>query len=638
MSTVASPRLFAEFPESTPADWRQAAEESLDGAPFEKKLITRTPEGIDLQPIYNREDTARLAEAWPGLPPYGRGDAPLGRRTSGWHICQEPNTADLSAFNAALLKDLKCGQNAVSLPLFGSGLAGDAGLSLESAEDVDRALRGVDVSAVPLFVHAGVWALPTANRIIQWLDRQGRAAADLHGGILADPIGELLHTGSLPVTFEFACDDMARLQRLARREDLAVRTVGVNAAVWAEAGASAVQELAFGLAAGVEYLRAFNQRGVSADEAAPGFLFTYALGSNLFMEISKLRAARLLWSRAVQAAGGGLEAQRLVCHGRTTRWNKTVLDPHVNLLRATTEAFAGIVGGCDGLTVGAFDECVRPADDFSRRLARNIQIILDEECQLGRVVDPAGGSYYVETLTAQLAAKAWSLFQDIERKGGLVTALRAGHPQALVAKTAAERLAATESRRDGIIGTNLHPNLREKLPAVSFTPRPAVTAGEVTITPLVARRRAEPFEALRRRTEAFLAANGTRPKVFLAAFGPRKQHAARAEFSAGFFAAGGFEAVSGKSSDTAEAAAQAALASGAPVVVLCSTDDTYPALVPAAAQALKASAKPPIVVLAGLPATPELQQQFKSAGVDEFIHIRANCARVLSGFLDTLGL
>jgi methylmalonyl-CoA mutase len=432
---------------------------------------------------------------------------------------------------------------------------------------------------------------------------------------------------------------MAQLVRQVQREGLALRTLGINAAQWAEAGANAVQELAFGLATGVEYLRALDQRGLTADEAGPRFLFTYALGSNLFMEIAKLRAARLLWARAVGAAGGGPEAQRLVCHGRTTRWNKTVLDPHVNLLRTTTEAFAGIVGGCAGLQVGTFDECIRPPDDFSRRLARNIQIILAEECQLGRVVDPAGGSWYVETLTVQLAAKAWTLFQEIERRGGMGAALKAGYPQGLVEKTAADRQAATETRRDGIIGTNLHPNLREKLPAaMAIQPTQAAVAGAVTVKPLVPRRRAEPFEALRRRTEALLARTGARPKVFLATFGSRKQHAARAEFSAGFFAAGGFDTVSAKSSDTPEAAAQAALASGAAVVVLCSTDETYPVLVPPCAQALKAAAKPPVVVLAGLPATPELQQQFKSAGVDEFIHIRANCAKLLAGVLDQLGL
>ena len=659
MSTTATTKnqpLFADFPAASPADWRKAAEEALDGAPFEKKLITRTYEGIDLRPIYTKEDTAKLPESWPGLPPYMRGSDPLGQRAQGWSICQAPDGTDAAAFNAALLRDLKCGQNAVSLPLHPAvrlgldpakaGLSAERGLTLTSVEDVDRALRGVDLSAVPVFAQAGVAAGAVTALIKSWLKSQGRPATDLHGAILADPLGELVNAGALPVSLEKAYDEMAQLEGAVRKDGLALRTFGVNAALWAEVGANAVQELAFGLAAGVEYLRAMNKRGLTVDQAAPRFLFSYALGSHLFMEISKLRAARLLWARAVEAAGGSSEAQRLVCHGRTTRWNKTVLDQHANLLRTTTEAFAGIVGGCAGLQVGTFDEVIRPGDDFSRRLARNIQIILDEECQLGRVVDPAGGSYYVETLTVELAAKAWALFQEIERKGGLAAALAEGYPQSLVEKTATERMNSAEARRDGIIGTNLHPNLREKLPAVEGCckgpcgcgQKITVDAGLPTVKRLVPRRRAEPFEALRCRTEEQLTKTGARPQVFLATFGPRKQHAARAEFSAGFFAAGGFEAVSGKSAETPEAAAQAALASGAPVVVLCSTDETYPTLVPATVQALKASAKPPIVVLAGMPATPELQKQFTDAGVDEFIHVRANCAKVLAGFLDKLGL
>ncbi len=627
MSTTTAPQaLFAEFPVATPADWRKAAEEFLAGAPFEKKLITRTPEGIDLQPIYTQEDTSGLSEMWPGLPPYVRGSDPLGSRVEGWHICQEPGDTEPAAFNAALLHDLQRGQNAISLP---SRLAGKLGV----------ALKDVDLVAVPLFIRAGATASSVVATLTDLAKTQGHAATELKGAVLADPIDELASAGTLSAGLDQAFDDMARLMRQAKQENLALRTVGVNAAAWAEAGANAVQELAFGLATGVEYLRALDKRGLTADETAPRFLFTFALGSNLFMEIAKLRAARLLWARAVGAAGGESDAQRLVCHGRTTRWNKTVLDPHVNLLRTTTEAFAGIVGGCTGLQVGTFDECIRTPDDFSRRLARNIQIILAEECQLGRVVDPAGGSWYVETLTHQLAEKAWALFQEAERRGGMVAALNEGYPQVLVEKTAAERLAATATRRDGIIGTNLHPNLREKFPPVESTAASAPSASAVSgFKRLVPRRRAEAFEALRRRSEAHLEKTGSRPQVFLAGFGPRKQHAARAEFSSGFFAAGGFESVPGKGFETPEAAAQAALASGAPVVVLCSTDETYPVLVPPCVQALKAAAKPPIVVLAGMPATPELQQQFKTAGVDEFIHIRANCEKVLAGFLSQIGL
>ncbi|MBI5690867.1 MAG: acyl-CoA mutase large subunit family protein [Verrucomicrobia bacterium] len=702
MSSSTAEHLFAGFSPASDADWRRAAEESLEGAPFEKKLVTRTAEGIDLQPIYSRTDGEKLGpdSLWPGLPPYVRDARPLGSRAGGWLVCQDLGALPPDEFNAALRDALGRGQNAVVLPLDsatrrGSDPAiaqpsevGDIGLSLSTLEDADRALRGVELGAVPVFASAGIAALEVTALLSAWMKRQGKTGAALHGGVLGDPLGEWLRAGRLPMDLGLALDDLGTLTSWVQREGWNLRTIGVDAAAWSDAGAHAVQELAFGLATGVAYVRAMQERGLEVGVSAPRVLFTFGLGSNLFLEVAKLRAARLVWARAMQVAGGGPEAQRLECHGRTTRWNKTVLDPHVNLLRTTTEAFAGVIGGCAGLQVGAFDDCYRTSDDFSRRLARNIQIILAEECQLGRVVDPAGGSWYVETLTRQLAAKAWGLFQDIEGRGGMFAAVKAGYPQALVEKTAADRIAAVEGRRDGVIGTNLHPNLRERIPPAggrTTAPRPSalgrtdaversafahlatcgreslpealqeafrdgVTLGAAVLAvdrerspspevkPLVARRRAEPFEALRRRSEAWLQRTGGRPKVFLAGVGPRKQHAARHDFSQAFFAAGGFEPVAGRGLDTAETAAKAALESGAPIVVLCSTDDTYPALVPVFAAALKAAPKPPVVVLAGLPASPELQQQFKAAGIDEFIHLRANCAKLLSTFQDQLGL
>ena len=712
MKTEASPSLFAEFPPPAPTDWRRVAEESLDGAPFEKKLVTRTPEGIDLQPIYTRADAGLAAGEWPGLPPYGRGAEALGARAHGWQICQELPYGRPEEFNAALLQDLNRGQNSVNL-LFDiatrlgldpdearPGDVGGCGLSLATLDDLNRALRGVDLAAVPVYAQAGVSALPLTAMFLSALAEQGKRPTDLHGAILSDPYAEWLGRGTLTCPLETAYDDMALTTDWATRSGSPLRTVGVAANHWADAGGSAVHELAFGLATGVDYLRALGERHITAGRAAPRFLFTFSSGSHLFMEIAKFRAARLLWERAVTATGAAAETGRLFFHARTSLWNKTALDPHVNLLRATTEAFAAVVGGCASLHVAPFDECHRVPDDFSRRLARNIQIILAEECQLGRVVDPAGGSWYVESLTRQLAAKAWTLFQDVERRGGMAAAIREGFPQETVDRLAAERLGAVESRRDGIIGTNLHPNLKER-PAESNLPdydalaaararqvwayrqmtapeRDAevlarladlltatpvakmriLTAafshgatlgevgkvlragrtGEAMVARLHIRRRSEPFEKLRRRAENHLARTGARPQVFLANFGPRKQHAARADFSAGFFAAGGFEVRSGPGFDTPLAAAASVLEAAATIVVICSSDDTYPALVPPLAVALKALPNPPLVVLAGLPATPELQQQYRVAGVDEFIHLRANCAQLLSRFQDRLGL
>ena len=712
MTTTAHEKLFEDFPATSAAEWRKAAEEFLGGAPFEKKLVTRTPEGIDLQPIYTRHDWEKLPlqATWPGLPPYLRDSAALGSRSNGWKIAQELPFGRPDEFNRALIQDLNQGQNCVHL-LFDAATRlgldpdprqpreiGGRGLSLATLDDVKRALRGVDLTAVPVHASSGISAASIAALLAASLAEQGMKPSALHGAVLSDPIAEWIGRGDLPGGLSAAYDEMAALTEWASSDRIPLTTVGVQANLWADAGGSAVHELAFGLATGIEYLRELVRRKLTVNRSAPRFLFTHSLGSHFFIEIAKLRAARVLWSRAVGAAGGGPDAQRLLTHGRTSLWNKTVLDPHVNLLRTTAEAFAGIMGGCSSIAVAPFDECFRVPDDFSRRLARNIQIILAEECQLNRVVDPVGGSWYVETLTLQLADKAWTLFQEVERKGGMAAALRAGFPQEAVSNSAQDRISRVESRMDGVIGTNLHPNLGESmapvqpphiaplaagrstpisndrtppgtgraagasnwLQALSSAPPSARMAaridaflngaslGEVTrvlrsgqpdepaVATVCARRRSESFEAIRRRSDACKERTGARPKVFLANLGPRKQHGARAAFSSGFLAAGGFEVIGNSGFDTPEAAAAAAIESKAPIVVICSTDETYPQLVPPLAQALKASTRKPRVILAGFPAAQA--DAFRKAGVDDFIHVRANCAQMLAALQDQLGL
>jgi methylmalonyl-CoA mutase len=624
-------RLFAEFPEVSDAEWRRAAEEALEGAPFEKKLVTRTPEGIALQPIYTRRDAETWSGGgeWPGLPPFTRGAEPLGARAHGWWIAQEISAATPAEFNGAILEALPRGQNAVALTPE-QCWADEASLA--------TAWAGVDLAAVPLLARAEDRLDEFAPAFFAHVRTARLPLKALHGGILADPIAAWLRHGGLTRPWDDALGAMAEITADIAHAHSPLRTIGLDASLWTDAGADAAQELGFALASGVEYLRALDARGLGVDVAGPRVLATFGLGSHFFLQIAKLRAARWLWARAIRAAGGGADAQRLRCHARTTRWNKSTLDPHVNLLRATSEAFAGIAGGATGLHVEPFDALPGPPSALGERLARNLQIILAEECQLGRVVDPAGGSWFVETLTRQLAEKAWEVFQDIEARGGMAAAIRAGYPQARVAEAARARLEAVETRREGLIGVNLHPNPREEVRAP--VPRPGIAPRERVepVEALPARRRADPFEELRRRVAAGAARTGARPKVFLAQFGPRKQHAARAEFSSGFFAAGGFEIAPGPAFEAIEPAAAAARASGAPIVVLCSTDETYPELAPAFARALKAGPAAPLVVLAGLPATPELQAQFRAAGVDEFIHLRANCARLLAGFLDRLGL
>ncbi len=663
-----------EFPAATYEEWRQAAEESLKGAPFDKKLITSTPEGIKLQPIYRKEDLEALAlpESWPGLPPYVRGSAASGFKSRPWLIAQELPFGCLGKFNEALKSDLMRGQNAVAvLPDAATrrgldpdeaacGEVGVCGLSLASLDDASRAFGGVDLQAAPVLMFAGASALPMAGLLSAQAGEKG-----FSGAVLADPLTEWARDGRLDVSLDDALSELGTVSKWA--VDKGIRTAGIQASLWADAGGTSVEELAFGLATGAAYFRALATAGVPADEIAPRFVMALSLGSNLFMQIAKIRAARLLWDRMVGAFG--VKPSPLFIHGRTSIFNKSVLDPHTNMLRATAEGFSGVIGGVDSMHLAAFDEPARTPDEFSTRIARNIHIILAEECGFAEVADAAGGSWYVESLTVELAKKAWELFQKVESLGGMAVALREGFPQAAVAASAKARLDAVSKRREAVLGVNLFPNPSEtplvpnpddsgKKWAARSEKMASIRKGGVTIASATVEEVAKAFQngatlgevvrALPRkgadlpeipRVRVIRAAEGYEalraaavknpPQVWLAKFGPPKQSKARADFSSGFFAAGGYDVrqqtAGAKSVD--EALGQA-VASKAQVVVLCSTDDTYPEIVPAFVPALKAQMPGAKIILAGYPA--DQIDAHKASGVDDFIHLKVDCLAFLT--------
>lgn len=612
------------------AQWRKTVEAELKGVPFEKKLVTRTPEGTALQPLYTRLDLAGVPDlgATPGAAPFLRGTAASGAAGRTWEYCQEIPAATAADFNRALLGALMQGQNSVSLP---------AKFAVDSATAA-QALDKVAIDCVPVHLEAGAVAQPVASNYLAAVQARGIPKAKLTGSVTADPLGVWVQNGKLASPLAAQLDALAEWTSAAQASAPALRTIGVSTVAWSDAGATATQELAFALAAGVEYLRELARRDVAVATTAARMRFTFAVGPQFFSEIAKFRAFRLLWARVMVAFGAGAAAKDVVVHARTGTWNKTLHDVHVNMLRVTTEACSAALGGVDSLHVSPYDEVCGASDEISQRIARNVHTLLAEEFHFTDTSDPAGGSWYVEKLTDDFARRAWKLFQEIEALGGYAAALRAGMPQKLVNASAADKDDAISKRRAGLIGTNLFPNLREKPPVVK-TPAAAaaVTDGCEEIAIVKARRAAEGFEELRRAADGFAQRTGARPKVFVAKIGPVKQHKARADFTAGFFAVGGFEMAGKAAFETAEAAAQAAVASGAPIAVLCSTDETYPELVPAFGKALKA-AKPEVAfVLAGLPADAALTTAFREAGVDEFIHVRANVREVLAKFLKKIG-
>lgn len=674
--------LFADFTPTTYDEWYETTIQSLKGKPF-ARLIAQTYEGIDVQPIYNAADMVDLPylETLPGQFPFVRGTKADGYLAKPWLIAQEIAYGSPQQVNEALRHDLAQGQTAVNLipdRAARQGLdpdqvnqedVGHRGVSLCTVTDFAVALAGVDLAKTPLFVRSGSGALPLAALLLA--ARRGDLLS-LHGCLEADPIGELVHHGTLPLPLDKAFDELTMLVRGLSQVAPHCQAMMIHGYPYAHGGSNAVQELAFVLGTAVAYLRALQERGLDVNSAALSMQFAFSIGGDFFMEIAKLRAARMLWAQVVQAFGGEAEAQKMVLHGRTQRHNKTFTDAYVNMLRVTTEAFAAAVGGVDSLHVAPFAAEVGSPDEFSRRIARNTQVILQEEANLKHLIDPAGGSWYVEWLTDQVAQRAWALFQEVEKQGGLVAALQSGWVQAQVAETAAARVQNLAVRKDILVGTNLYANPDEQplprdhtdyesfyrvrcsfvsavrnvaygtriaptdLNALVLAAENGATLGQITaalrhdhaaqdrptITAIPWRRVAEPFEQLR----AAANAAAERPRIFLITMGSLRQHKARADFARDFFVVGGFEIVYPDGFDEMETAVAAALADGAQAVVICSTDETYPVLVPPLVQSLKAANPDMTILLAGYPK--EQVESHKAAGIDAFIYLGADCLAV----------
>jgi methylmalonyl-CoA mutase len=630
--------------ESALAIWRKTVEVELKGAPFDKKLLTKTFEGITLQPLYTRADLAgreahlaALAKA-PGETPFLRGTRPAGYATGSWEVAQEIAAATAEEFNAKLREDLMGGQNAAVLRL--DSPARPEGLPLEAPGVLDTALKGVALQAIPVHINAGADATRVANLLVALAGSRGVDGGNLSGSLTADPLDVWAAAGALPLPLSAAYEALAAWTKRAAVVAPSLRTIGVDARLWAECGGSAVLELGCALAAAVEYLRELRDRGVPLEASVPRLRVTFGAGPQFLMETAKFRAWRPLLVRAVVALGGeaALVGEAAV-NAATTRWDKTRLDAHVNMLRVTTEAFSAVLGGVDSLHIAPFDtlDGIGGGDSFSRRVARNVHTILGEEFGVTAPADPAGGSWCVESLTDELARKAWAQFQQFEAAGGFAASLRAGIPQKLAAAGAKEKAQAVGARRLGVVGTNLFPNLKET-PLAPLAKRPVTGSwSQERIEPAALFRASAGFENLRDAAAAHAKRSGKRPRVFLAKMGPLAQHKARADFSAGFFAPGGFEMIAKQTFATAEEAAKAAAESGAEVAVLCSSDETYPELVPAFSSAVKVAKPGVTLVLAGLPAEKSQQEAFAAAGIETFIHLRAPVEETLASILKKIG-
>jgi len=602
--------LAAAFPEPSREDWLSAVDKVLRGKPFDKVLVGATADGLDVQPLYTAADV-------------DGDDSPLrpdrDRLARGWDVRQRHDGDDLGARNAAILHDLERGVTSVEL-----AEAASPWTTATLAEALDGVL--LDLAPVALTPHHDIAAATALAEV----NVEAGAAASARSWLGLDPVGAgargLAHD-EIPDLLDATAAAAAELaHRLPHG-----RLFTVDTTRHADAGATEAQELAWALATGVASLRALEAAGLEVGRAADTIAFRMAADADQFLTLASVRTLRSLWRRVLDACGLDPDAHPAAIQAVTSRSMYSRRDPWVNMLRATTATFGAAVGGADAITVLPFDAAVGATDAFGRRTARNTQLLLLEESHLARLVDPAAGAWFVESLCGRLAEAAWEEFRAIEADGGMVAAWGTGRIRAAIDTAWEQRDRRLAGRREPITGVSEFPLLDESLLERAPAPAPADPAG------LPLRRLAEPFEALRDAADRHLATTGRRPTVFLAALGELAVHTARSTWIANLAAVGGVATVGGDADGSASPLeAEARFADqDSPVAVICSSDAVYAERAAATATALK-EAGAVRVVLAGAPGS--LRDELDAAGVDEYWHVGVDVVDALSRLHDTLGV
>ncbi|MFQ5569019.1 MAG: methylmalonyl-CoA mutase family protein [Rhodothermales bacterium] len=622
--------LFHAFPPVSSEAWHRKVLEDLKGADFEQCLVWKPLEGFQVQPYYRTEDLASLQGK------ATQSDASFQRAENQWHIRQDISLPDLPAAHRRACEALT--QGATSLGFVLATSAGDRfGIPVSSQTDFERLLETIPLEGTPVHFNGISAVPPVIDMLLHEAARRGLDVVSLSGSAAYDPFSRLVRHGRFDVAA--ALDESVRIMERVEPLRANLHVLLADTEQYHEAGATAVHELAFALATASEYLARGTDHDLTVTQLARRLRFRMPVGTSYFMEIAKFRALRRLFALLVQAYDQ--ESAPLYCfiEAVTSRWSLTRYDQHTNLLRATTQAAAAIIGGCDELTIRPFDLTNEHPSDDAFRLARNIQLILKHEAHLDAVSDPAAGSYYLELLTDRLAERAWTLFQHIEARGGFLQTLRSGFIQDTLRRARLQRADDIATRRRVLVGTNQYPNVEESLlqsgPSTQ-APLPPVSQEALTVEPIPAMRAGEPFETLRLRTERFTLRTGRRPSVLLVPFGHPGSANARAVFSRNFFGCAGFDILEAPPSLTVDQAWADASNQQVDIVVLCSSDDDYQTAIPKLAEIVKSEVRPLFLVVAGYPKASI--HALKSAGVDDFIHRGQNLLETLSSYQERLGI
>ena len=667
-------KLFEEFPPVSEKEWKDQIVKDLKGREFEK-LIWKTYEDIDVNPFYTEKSLnplKHLLNSLPGEFPFVRGAEST---NNDWNINQEIREPEIKLANSLALNSLNGGADSLT---FNCEIQNEeySGTPIQNKEDMALLLNGIDIEKVPIHFKCSIGTIGILSLFINEAKKRGISPQKLSGSIDTDPLKDLTLDGYFSRGEQTSFNELRTLMSYLSDFMPDYKAFKVHSSQFHNSGASITQELAFTLASGVEYLDRLTETGLTPDQISQQMSFSFSIGSNYFMEIAKLRAARLLWAQIMEQFAPKDESSKfMVIEIRTSTWNKTLYDPYVNLLRGTVEAMAGVSGGAGSIIVRPFDSEYKTPDEFSLRMARNTQLVLKSESYLDRVKDPCAGSYYIENLTNSIAQGSLKLFQKVEEEGGFLKSLKSGVIQNEIEKTGKIRDMNIAIRRDTFLGVNQYPNseenmlpnIQERKPGTTLTKSgnkinayeklsiqytteylagDNVYAGDVLIQNsqepefrikvLKPYRGAEAFEEIRLATERYIKETGHKPKVFLLTTGSPSMSSARASFSSNLFGCAGFEIINNIGFDTPQEGVKAALENNADIVVICSSDDEYPNVAPLISTELKKANAKIKVMIAGNPK--DHIKELEQAGVDDFIHVRSNALETLKKYQEILGI
>ncbi|MBR6066189.1 MAG: methylmalonyl-CoA mutase small subunit [Bacteroidales bacterium] len=627
-------KLFQEFPPVPTQEWEDVIIKDLKGADYEKKLVWKTQEGFNVRPYYRADNLndIKYLDSKPGEFPFVRGT----KDNNNWFIHHGICCCDGDYKKANATAKMLLTKGIESLGFYIDNT------KVQTKADFEALLADIKLDKTPVtFIGCCLKTMETLKNFLAYVDSLGIDKNEVRANFDFNPLRNLTNKG-------FLCEDKA-FKLLAECVKMAkdykrVRVICVDGYTFNSAGASSVQELAFTLSEGSEYLSRLTDEGLTAEEVAKKMVFLFGVGSTYFMEIAKFRAARMLWANIVEAYGSNSEcAKKMQIAATTSEWNQTVYDAYVNMLRGTTEAMSAIIAGVDYLEVLPYDYPFEVPTGFSNRIARNVQTILKEESHFDKVVDPGAGSYYIENLTNSIANTAWNLFKTVEDGGGFVAKFKEGFVQSEIKAVSDKRDKNIATRRETLLGTNQFPNFNERAEAnitKEIVSRDIPTmmgmkmeegdccSHEKIAEPLKPYRGAEAFEALRLATDR----SGVEPKAFMLTFGNLAMCRARAQFSSNFFAVAGIKVMDNNRFATIEEGAKAALESKAQIVVACSSDDEYAEAVPQIAELIGDKA---ILVVAG---DPECRPALEEKGIKNYIHVKCNVLETLKEYQKMLGI